>query len=159
LSRFPGVIKLDNGDTLFAEIEENIESNFVTLRLPYEVKIHNEKIQMMQWNPFSDDEAYKVPIHKIVNIATLDQNHMRIYSSFVFAGNAFKIKEQVKKAIATKDAKLKESLKSLFDELMFTTAEIGLRYKVNIPELDQLKDQFYLYVLECYPKEEVMNVN
>ncbi len=161
MSRYPGVIKLDNGETIFAEIYESTGENesYLTVRLPYTVMILKNQMMMAHWIPFSDDEFYRIPMAKVITIASMDTTHKKIYATVVLAKNADLIKNVVMDEIKGNVNDLGSRLSKLFDELLYTTTEISMAYSVPMPEVKDLRDSFYSYVIDCFESLGVSNVN
>jgi len=149
-------IKMITGEEIFAELihDEAVENqNLLKLYQPYEAKVMNINGQMNMmlspWQVFTDDLTYFVQGDHVVSINTLDERHRNIYGSMVTNVELKIIQNEV--SVAAKNgtitaAEIDNALRDTYMVLM----KSGIKYNIPLPEKDQVKDDFYTFLMGQY---------
>jgi len=144
------------GEEIFAELihDEVVENqNLLKLYQPYEAKVMNINGQMNMmlspWQVFTDDLTYFVQGDHVVSINTLDERHRNIYGSMVTNVELKIIQNEV--SVAAKNgtitaAEIDNALRDTYMVLM----KSGIKYNIPLPEKDQVKDDFYTFLMGQY---------
>jgi len=144
------------GEEIFAELihDEAVENqNLLKLYQPYEAKVMNINGQMNMmlspWQVFTDDLTYFVQGDHVVSINTLDERHRNIYGSMVTNVELKIIQNEV--SVAAKNgtitaAEIDNALRDTYMVLM----KSGIKYNIPLPEKDQVKDDFYTFLMGQY---------
>lgn len=144
MSRSPVILKLVSEEVLFCEVE-SMDKGMLAIYHPHKVSIKGVNLELAQWVPFSDDEVYHIQADKIVSISSMDDFHRKMYGTIVLGLSANNIKRAAVDAIKI-NINLAQKLNNIFDELLYSTTEIGLKYKISVPDIDLIREQFYSFV-------------
>jgi len=144
------------GEELFAELipdESNLDKNFITLYQPFEAKVFQgeNRMQMMlsPWQVFTDDLTYLVQAHHVVSINSLDERNTKIYGSMVVNTELKIIQNEVSHEVQLGTITSKRIDNALKETLM-VLMKSGMKYNLPMPELNQVKHDFYTFLMGQY---------
>lgn len=152
--RKPVVVKLVTGEHLFTEVKKDEASQALSLYQPYRVGITDNNLLLAPWVPFTDDEIFIIPISKVVSISNLDSEHKKMYGSVLMGLEISKHKSKLDKSIIYKPD-VKDIIEKVFDDILYTVADIGLSYGIQIPEYEDLKSTYYSFVFNLMGSNNV----
>ena len=89
------VLKLETGETLFAEVIEKAEYSLV-VRNPVIVKTLSiapgkDGFYLELWNPFTEDEYHNIPIDLCYNLKHLSDSYVKHYGKFLMQNELQKL--------------------------------------------------------------------
>lgn len=160
-------IKLTSGEEIFAELiaddeDPAMDNGLVKVFLPYTVRVdHSRKgltqFAMIPWAPYSDDKFYFIPGHTVMNISSLDLYHQKIYGSTL-------IRAEIQDAQSSiiKDAEIgimdSKKFSHTFGQILHIFMTYGPRYKIPIPEYDDIKQSFNEFIMSQYEPKQSKDV-
>lgn len=153
-------IKLTSGDDLFAELmvndEESLDQNFLKVYQPYQARVMNREgrvnLMLSPWQLFSDDMIFLIQASHVISINSLDDQHTQLYGTKVTNTELKLLQNDLAEAakLGTITAKqIEEGLKDTLGILM----KSGIRYNIQLPDLDQVKNDFYTFLMGQYKDE------
>lgn len=154
-------IKLATGEEIFAELmldddEQALDQNFLKLYQPYQVRVFNNsgKMNMMlsPWQVFSDDMIYLVRASHVVSINSLDEQHTQVYGAMVTNRELQIIQNEIASA-AKMNTITKNQIDNSLKETLGVLMKSGIKYHIPMPELEEVKHDFYTFLMGQYENE------
>ena len=152
-------LKLTSGEDIFAELIDDdklLDQNFVKLYQPYEARVMNMdgRMNMMlsPWQVFTDDLTYIIQADHVMSINSLDKHHTQIYGAMVM-NTELKIIQQELSYEAKLRTLTKDQIDNSLKETLAVVMNAGAKYFVPMPELDQVKTDFYSFLMAQYEEE------
>lgn len=128
-----------------------ITENDLVAYMPFSASLVNMKHQinlaLRPYDVFTDNKIITFSKHAIVSIAPLDKEHTKMLSDVTLATEFNEVKDRLVKQIEVSPVLESDFLDGCLSDILRIYMRHGMTFKKHIPSLEDVKNDFYNYVL------------
>lgn len=150
----PVCVKMNSGETLFAEHLRNVSGNHIVLRNVFSVIIgNNMQFGITKWIPFTEESQLPLSPGSITSIVPLDNIHKKEFGKMLLSIDIDEIKSDVYNMMLNSPIIPSEWLETKFEQLLDVTMHNALVYERLLPDSEELKESFHSFIIKQYEPE------
>ena len=153
MKNIPVCLKLVTGDELFGEIGPSSEENGkIRVYYPHIVHVEDTNLFIRQWSMFSDDKFSDINVQHVLTVNLLDSLHLKMYGSVVLKETIKTVQKKLYD-VSKVNVDLKNKVDDIVAESIVDMYDLQLKYGIEVPSFDLIKDQYYTFLLQSIDYE------